>query len=165
MNELERMIREHAAEFDTAAPAEGHEARFLARLAATPLPQEARKTPVRSRFSAFLRAAWIPAFACAALALALVLVLRPSDPFNRVGNDPEAIYLVYMDEVSRIYEDTPANDSSDRDDAIRGITEEQHPYFAELPEEYSPRKRARMLKSYYAELLALAQEVNRSYTN
>jgi len=162
MNELEKYLREHAAEFDTAAPAEGHEERFLARLAATPLPRQAARKP--SRFAAFLRTAWIPAFACAALALALVLI-RPGDPFRKAGNDPEAIYLVYMDEVSRLYEKSPVDDSFDRDEAIRSITEEQDPYFAQLPEEYNPRKRARMLRSYYAGLLALAQEVNDSYIN
>ena len=160
MNELEKYLREHAAEFDTAAPAEGHEERFLARLAATPLPRQAARKP--SRFAAFLRAAWIPAFACAALALALVLI-RPGDPFRTAGNDPEAIYLVYMDEVSRLYQVTPAGDSSDRDAAIRSITEEQSPYFAQLPDEYTPHKRARMLKSYYAGLLSLAQQINEKY--
>ena len=164
MNELEKYLRDHAADFDTAAPAEGHEERFLARLAATPLPQEAPRTPFRARLAAFLRAAWIPAFACAALAVALVLI-RPGDPFRHVGDDPEAIYLVYMDEVSRLYEMAPVDDSFDRDEAIRSITEEQDPYFAQLPEEYNPRKRARMLKSYYAGLLALAQEVNDTYIN
>ncbi|MBP5625572.1 MAG: hypothetical protein J6W98_01490 [Bacteroidales bacterium] len=162
MNELEKYLREHAAEFDTAAPAEGHEERFLARLAATPLPRQASRKP--SRLAAFLRVAWIPAFACAALALALVLI-RPGDPFRKAGNDPEAIYLVYMDEVSRLYEKAPVDDSFDRDEAIRSITEEQDPYFAQLPEEYNPRKRARMLRSYYAGLLALAQEVNDTYIN
>ena len=70
-----------------------------------------------------------------------------------------------MDEVSRLYEKSPVDDSFDRDEAIRSITEEQDPYFAQLPEEYNPRKRARMLRSYYAGLLALAQEVNDSYIN
>ena len=163
MNELEKYIRDHAAEMDTATPAAGHEERFLARLDATPLPQEPSRTPVRSRLASLFRAAWIPAFACAALALALVLVLRPGDPFRRAGDDPEAIYLVYMDEVSRLYEEMPAGDSSDRDAAIRSITEEQNPYFAQLPDEYAPRKRAKMLKSYYAGLLALAQEINDLY--
>lgn len=163
MNELEKYLRDHAAEMDTATPAEGHEERFLARLDATPLPQETRRTPFTARFASFFRRAWIPAFACAALALALVLVIRPGDPFRRAGDDPEAIYLVYMDEVSRLYQVTPAGDSSDRDAAIRSITEEQSPYFAQLPDEYTPHKRARMLKSYYAGLLSLAQQINEKY--
>ena len=163
MNELEKYLRDHAAEMDTATPAEGHEERFLARLDATPLPQEARRVPFTARLAILFRSAWIPATACAALALALVLILRPGDPFRRAGNDPEAIYLAYMDEVSRLYEVTPAGNSSDRDAAIRSITEEQSPYFAQLPDEYGPNKRARMLKSYYSELLSLAQQINEKY--
>jgi len=161
MNDIEKYIRDHAAEFDTAAPAEGHEARFLARLAVTPLPQEAPRKEARS-FAARFRAAWIPALVCAALAGALLLI-RPGDPFRRAGNDPEAIYYAYMEEVSRIYSAAPTGDSAGRDEALRSITEEEDPFFAQLPEELAPRKRARMLRSYYGELLVQAQEVNERY--
>jgi hypothetical protein len=161
MNELEKYIREHAAEFDAAKPAEGHEERFLARLAVTQLPQETRREPSR-RFAPLLRMAWIPALVCAALAAAFLLI-RPGDPFRNAGNDPEAIYLAYLGEVARIYEEMPAGNCADRDEAIRNITEEADPYFDQLPDEYPAEKRARMIKSYYAELLALAEEVNEKY--
>ena len=161
MNELEKYIREHASEFDSAKPAEGHEERFLARLAVTQLPQEARREPSRG-FAALLRRAWIPALVCAALAAAFVLI-RPGDPFRHAGNDPEAIYLAYLGEVARIYGEMPADNCADRDEAIRSITEEEDPYFSQLPDEYPAGKRARMIKSYYAELLALAEEVNEIY--
>ena len=161
MNELEKYLRDHAVEFDTATPAEGHEQRFQARLAATRLPQEAPQKPVRRSFR-ISRALWIPALACAALAAA-VLLIRPGDPFRHVGNDPEAIYLAYMGEVSRLYREVPAGNCSDRDATIQSITEEETPFFDQLPEEYSPEKRARMIKTYYAGLLALAREVNGKY--
>jgi len=161
MNDIEKYIREHATEFDTATPAEGHEARFLARLAVTPLPQEAPRKAARG-FAARFRAAWIPALVCAAVAAALLLI-RPGDPFRRAGNDPEAIYYAYMEEVSRIYQEIPCGDSAGRDDALRDITEEEDPFFAQLPEELAPRKRARILRSYYGGLLAQAQKVNEHY--
>lgn len=161
MTELEKYLRDHAAEFDTATPTEGHEQRFQARLAATQLPQEAPQKPAHRRHRLF-RTLWVPAFACAALAAAILLI-RPGDPFRHVGNDPEAIYLAYMGEVSRIYREVPAGNCSDRDAAIQSITEEETPFFDQLPEEYSAGKRARMIKTYYAELLALAREVNEKY--
>ncbi len=161
MNELEKYIRDHAAEFDAAMPAEGHEERFLARLAVTQLPQEAPQKPARGFWKAF-RAAWIPALVCAALAAAFLLI-RPGDPFRHVSNDPEAIYVAYLGEVARLYEEMPSQNCSERDAAIRSITEEEDPYFNQLPEELSAGKRARMIKSYYAELLALAGEVNKKY--
>ena len=69
MNELEKYIRDHATEFDAAMPAEGHEERFLARLAVTQLPQEAPAKRAGG-FRKVFRAAWIPALVCAAVAAA-----------------------------------------------------------------------------------------------
>jgi len=164
MNELEKYIRGHAAEFDAATPAEGHEARFLARLDATPLPKQTVRPARRSNwFGRLKRIAWVPAFACAALAA--VLVLRPGDPFRRAGNDPAAIYHAYLDQVAQIYLQTPGEDCVGRDVAIQGLTEEEEPFFDQLPPEYSPRKRARILKEYYGDLLSRAQEINNLFIN
>lgn len=161
MNELEKYIRDHAAEFDTAAPAEGHEARFLARLDVTPRQREVR-TPARRPFAFRFRTPWVPAFACAALA-AVLLLIRPGDPFRRAGTDPEAIYFAYMDQVARIYRQVPAGNSDERDAALQSLTEEDEPFFTQLPEEYTPRKRARILKEYYGDLLSRAQEINQMF--
>ena len=94
MKELEKYIREHAAEFDTAEPAAGHEARFLARLDVTPLPSE--DAVIRRPFPPSFRAAarnLIPLFALAVLAVAL-LVIRPgtSHHFLGVPDKPERVY-------------------------------------------------------------------------
>ncbi len=170
MIDFETYIRAHAADFDTQEPAPGHEERFLARLDVTPLPAAA---PVsggspRTRLSSFFRrlrpadllrhpATW----ACAlAACLAVLLILRPGDPFRRAGNDPAAIYLAYMDQVAEIYGQLPPEAGSDRDLTLQEMTEETDPLFTQLPDELSPRQRARILKEYYGELLAGARKLN-----
>lgn len=150
MTELEKYIRSHAADFDTEVPAEGHEARFLARLDET-APAPSFWSALRERF----RLRPVPALALAlACALLLVLVIRPGDPFRGVSNEPEAIYLAYMDRVADLYHELPAADA-----ALREITEEDEPLFAQLPESLSARERTRILKTHYGELLAAARQL------
>ena len=156
MNELEQYIRTHAADFDTQEPAPGHEERFLSRLEAKAAPRPS----VLDRFAACLsrRPVRVLAYAFAA-ALALVLILRPADPFRGTGRDPQKIYLAYMDQVARLYEALPPEDSAERDAALREMTEEEIPLFEQLPEELPSRQRARILKTYYGDLLAGARQL------
>jgi hypothetical protein len=149
MNELEKYIRAHAAEFDTEAPAWGHEERFLARLDVTPGAVVER--PVIRR----LRPANLLALAFAACVAALLLI-RPGDPLHGLSRDPEAIYLAYMDQVADLYRDMPL-----QDDALRAITEEEEPLFDQMPEDMSPRQRSRILKAHYGELLAAARQLKK----
>lgn len=149
MNELEKYIRAHAAEFDTEAPARGHEERFLARLDVTPGAVVER--PVIRRF----RPANLLALAFAACVAALLLI-RPGDPLHGLSRNPEAIYLAYMDQVADLYRDMPL-----QDDALRAITEEEEPLFDQMPEDMSPRQRSRILKAHYGELLAAARQLKK----
>ena len=168
MNELEKYIRDNAAAFDTEAPAEGHEARFLARLdalQASPSPaggrnlffgRLCRKINFRSALhDATARPAWAFAFALAA-ALLLVLIIRPGDPFRGVANEPEAIYLAYMDRVADLYQALPLESST-----LQEITEEEEPLFVQLPDDLSVRERSRILKAHYGELLAAARQLKK----
>ena len=174
MTELEKYIRENAAAFDTESPAEGHEARFLSRLEATQGAGDSpvkpandgkrnqandgiRKPVIDGLWAAIrnLRPAPVLAFAVAACA-ALLLIIRPGDPFRGVSNDPEAIYLAYMDRVADLYHALPLED-----DALREITEEENPLFTQLPENISTRERSRILKNHYGELLAAARQLKK----
>ena len=149
MNELETYIRAHAAQFDTATPPEGHEERFLARVDTRPPARLAalfRPRPVR-----------IALYALASLA-AVLLILRPDDPFRGTGNDPQKIYLAYMDRVAELYQ-TPSTDSRTRDAVLAGITEEEDPLFTQLPEELSRRERGHILKEYYGHMLEAAGQI------
>ena len=155
MNELERFIRSHTADFDTQEPAAGHEERFLSRLDAEAAPRPS----ARRRLAAYFRRP-VPVTAYALVAaLALVLVLRPADPFRGAGRDPQKIYLAYMDQVARLYDALPPEDSAGRDAALQEMTEEEIPLFEQLPEELPSRQRARILKAYYGELLAGARQL------
>jgi hypothetical protein len=182
MTELEKYIRDNAAAFDTESPAEGHEARFLARVdeaSAEPAVRERRGGRSRNWFfgklvrkiipgrplgagrsretaaprNAFARQAWVPALALAC-ALLLILVIRPGDPFRGVSNEPEAIYLAYMDRVADLYQALPLEDGT-----LQEITEEADPLFAQLPDNISSRQRGRILKNHYGELLAAARQL------
>lgn len=150
MNDLEQYIRDHAVQFDSETPAPGHEERFLARLDAAGSP--------RPRPAALFRRPAVRAFALAAAAIALLLVLRPGDPFRGTGNDPQKIYLAYMDRVAELYR-RPSTDSETRDAILAGITEEEDPLFLQIPEELSARERGRILKEYYGRMLAAAGKI------
>lgn len=150
MNDLEQYIRDHAMQFDSETPAPGHEERFLARLDAAGSP--------RPRPAALFRRPAVWAFALAAAAIALLLVLRPGDPFRGTGNDPQKIYLAYMDRVAELYR-RPSTDSETRDAILAGITEEEDPLFLQIPEELSARERGRILKEYYGRMLAAAGKI------
>ncbi len=151
MNDLEKFFREHAAQFDTAEPAEGHEARFLARLDATP----GACHPERSEGSAIRRPRYlIPVFALAVLAAAL-LVFRPgpSRHFLGVPDKPERVYRSYLAQVEKAYLTFPWEDGRDLEGALDELTEEPVSLFEQLPEELSPRRQARILKAYYGDIL------------
>lgn len=158
MNDLEKYIRDHAAEFDTAEPAGGHEARFLARLDVTPIaagtqPKESFRAKTRNLFRRPF--AWALAFVACAVAL-LVLIIRPGDPLHGVSRSPEAIYVAYMDQVADLYRDLPM-----QDDTLREITDEAESLFEQMPEGLSDRQRSRILKDHYGELLAAARQLKK----
>lgn len=159
MTELEQYIRSHTADFDTQEPARGHEERFLSRLDAEASPRPSTLCRLAAYFRRPLR---VPAYALAAV-LALVLVLRPADPFRGTGRDPQKIYLAYMDQVARLYDALPPEDSAGRDAALQEMTEEEIPLFEQLPEELPSRKRSRILKAYYGELLAGARQLKNQH--
>ena len=83
MNDLEQYIRDHAVQFDSETPAPGHEERFLARLDAAGSP--------RPRPAALFRRPAVRAFALAAAAIALLLVLRPEDLSRLYGPGGRAL--------------------------------------------------------------------------
>ena len=165
MNDLERYIREHAAQFDTAEPAEGHEARFLARAdkGACLFPAGGRKLfrsalhDAPARKALFLRpVAW--AFALAA-AVALLLVIRPgaSRHFLGVPDNPERVYRSYLAQVERAYREFPWEDADGWEQTLDELTEEPVSLYEQLPEELPRRQQARILKAYYGGIL---DEVN-----
>ena len=119
---------------------------------------EAAPVPVWTKIRQFLRPAPVIAFALATLAAAF-LIIRPGDPFRGAGNDPEAIYLAYMDRVSRLYQTLPCEDSELRDATLAEITEEEEPLFTQLPEEFSDRERGRILRNHYGRILAAAGQI------
>ena len=158
MKDLEEYIRDHAAEFDTAEPAGGHEARFLARLDVTPIaagtqPKESFRAKTRNLFRRPF--AWALAVVACAVAL-LVLIIRPGDPLHGVSRSPEAIYVAYMDQVADLYRDLPM-----QDDTLREITDEAESLFEQMPEGLSDRQRSRILKDHYGELLAAARQLKK----
>ena len=158
MNDLEKYIRENAAQFDTAEPAPGHEERFLARLDVTPVSQP---EPSRTRFASFraLRPfAW--AFALAAIAVALV-VFRPGTSHHFIGvpNNPERVYRSYLAQVEKAYLHFSWEDDYDWESALDELTEESVSLFEQLPDELSPRRQARILKAYYGDLLDGAKQL------
>lgn len=156
MNDLEKYIRDHAAEFDTAEPAGGHEARFLAHLDVTPIAAGTQsKESFRAKTRNLFRRPFAWALAVVACAVAL-LVLRPGDPLHGVSRSPEAIYVAYMDEVADLYRDLPM-----QDDTLREITDEAESLFEQMPEGLSNRQRSRILKDHYGELLAAARQLKK----
>ena len=158
MKDLEEYIRAHAAEFDTAEPAGGHEARFLARLDVTPSaagtqPKESFRAKTRNLFRRPF--AWV--LAVAACALLLVLFIRPGDPLHGLTRSPEAVYVAYLDQVADLYRELPM-----QDEALREITDEAESLFEQMPEGLSDRQRSRILQNHYGELLAAARQLKKN---
>ena len=153
MKDLEEYIRAHAAEFDTAEPAGGHQARFLARLP----EKESLRTKIRNLFrDALAPQVWVPALA-AACALLLVLFIRPGDPLHGLTRSPEAVYVAYLDQVADLYRELPM-----QDEALREITDEAESLFEQMPEGLSDRQRSRILQNHYGELLAAARQLKKN---
>ena len=153
MKDLEEYIRAHAAEFDTAEPAGGHEARFLTRLP----EKESLRTKIRNLFrDALAPQVWVPALA-AACALLLVLFIRPGDPLHGLTRSPEAVYVAYLDQVADLYRELPM-----QDEALREITDEAESLFEQMPEGLSDRQRSRILQNHYGELLAAARQLKKN---
>ena len=141
MKELEKYIRSHADQFDGMEPLPGHEERFLARL------EQAQK-PARRPW----RVVWSAVAVAASLsALILGTVLYRSNP--------ETIYLAYMDEVSQLYSECPADAGADWDEALASLTEEANPLFLQLPEEMPRLQKARVLRAHYGSLLEGAKQL------
>ena len=200
MNEFEKFIRAHAAEFDAAEVPQGHEERFLAAVEAGALngrgrflrfarndkegfarndrggfARNGRGAAGWGRFLRFARndrgaagegaaagvwdwGAWgMLAGAVAVLVVAAVVLLRPAEGrgyFFGVGNDPQKVYLAYLDRVEDARLALAEREEYNYEGLLRGMTEEAVPLIEQLPEELSGRQQARILKQYYGEILA-----------
>ena len=156
MTELEKYIRLHADEFDGMKPKEGHEERFLEKFAidspVKPANDEGGKPANEGRVWRII----VTALATAAVIAGVFVTGSSFGHFT--GRNPEAIYLAYMTEVSKLYKDSPMEDSASWDDALAQLTEEAVPLFEQLPEEMSRREKARVLKQYYGDLLDGAKQ-------
>ena len=166
MTELEKYIRSHANEFDGMKPKEGHEERFWAKYAidspvkpandegVKPANDEGVKPANDGKGTAKDRRVWRILVTAVAAAAVLAGVFIAGSSFGHfTGRNPEAIYLAYMTEVSKLYKDAPMEDSAAWDDALAQLTEEAVPLFEQLPQELSRRRKARILKEYYGNLL------------
>ena len=129
MTGLEEYIRSHADEFTGQELPAGHQERFLARLDAAQTEDAAPKKPIVQ---------WRVVLATLAVAasLAAVWLAVGKRPFLGIGNNPEAIYLAYMDQVAQLYSACPMEESAAWDQAMARLTEEDVPLFEQLPEEY-----------------------------
>ena len=160
MTELEQYIRSNARQFDVMEPAPGHEDRFLARLEevadmadeGTEVAGASARTSAQTPARRSWRFVWgSVAVAAALLALLAVGAIRLSNP--------EAIYLAYMDQVSRLYSDCPADAGADWDEALASLTDEASPLFLQLPDELSRFQKARILRDHYTSLLEGAKQL------
>lgn len=170
MNELEKYIRAHAAEFDAAEVPQGHEERFLAAVEDLDC---ARNDGVAARsgaagegmaFGAAGWGAWAVLAGAVAVLLAAVVLLRPAEGrgfFFGVGNDPQKVYLAYLDRVEDARLALADNEDYNWEGILRGMTEEAVPLIEQLPEELSGRQQARILKQYYGEILAGVEKLKK----
>ena len=187
MNELEKYIRAHAAEFDAAEVPQGHEERFLAAVEAGALNGRgrflrfarndrrgcARNDRVAARsgaagegtaFGAAGWGTWALLAGAVAVLLAAVVLLRPAEGrgfFFGVGNDPQKVYLAYLDRVEDARLALADNEDYNWEGILRGMTEEAVPLIEQLPEELSGRQQARILKQYYGEILAGVEKLKK----
>ena len=160
MTELEKYILENAGEFNDKAPAEGHEGRFMAKLMAdSPVkPANDGGMPANDGVGKSSGRVWRIIGTIAAAAVMAGVFVAGSSFGHFTGRNPEAIYLAYMTEVSKLYKDCPMEDSASWDEALVQLTEESVPLFEQLPEEMSRREKARILKQYYGDLLDGAKQ-------
>lgn len=141
MKELEKYIRSHADQFDGMEPLPGHEERFLARL------EQAQKPACRP---------WRVVWGAVAVAASLSALIIGTVLYR---SNPETIYLAYMDEVSQLYSECPADAGADWDEALASLTEEANPLFLQLPEEMPRLQKARVLRAHYGSLLEGAKQL------
>ena len=81
--------------------------------------------------------------------------------FFGVGNDPQKVYLAYLDRVEDARLALADNEDYNWEGILRGMTEEAVPLIEQLPEELSGRQQARILKQYYGEILAGVEKLKK----
>lgn len=160
MDKLEEYMRSHAAEFDTETPPEGHEGRFLEKACGmTESPFERLKALFgRNR----MRWSWAAVALAAAVAAVVLLPAGGRGAFLGVRNDPQKVYLAYLDRVERASRALEGEDDYNWEGMLRGMTEEAVPMIEQLPDELSEREQARILKQYYGEILAGVEQLKKA---
>jgi len=171
MNELEKYIRAHAAEFDAAEVPQGHEERFWVAVEEDLRAARNDRSAARSgaavegmAFGAAGWGAWALLAGAVAVLLAAVVLLRPAEGrgfFFGVGNDPQKVYLAYLNRVEDARLALADNEDYNWEGILRGMTEEAVPLIEQLPEELSGRQQARILKQYYGEILAGVEKLKK----
>ena len=159
MDKLEEYMRAHAAEFDTETPPEGHEQRFLEKACGTTESPFERLKALFGRNR--MRWSWA-AVALAAAVAAVVLLPAGRRSFLGVRNDPQKVYLAYLDRVEAISRTLPQGDDYNWEGMLRGMTDEAVPMIEQLPEELSGRQQARILKQYYGDILAGVEQLKKA---
>jgi hypothetical protein len=107
---------------------------------------------------------WALLAGAVAVLLAAVVLLRPAEGrgfFFGVGNDPQKVYLAYLDRVEDARLALADNEDYNWEGILRGMTEEAVPLIEQLPEELSGRQQARILKQYYGEILAGVEKLKK----
>lgn len=103
--------------------------------------------------------AWVSSLVLAGIAaiIATVLVLLLSEGrgyFRGTGDDPQKVYEAYLSHVEAYEQELAADEDYNWVGIMRGMTREAVPMLEQLPEEMSDKEKARLLKSYYGDILA-----------
>lgn len=89
-----------------------------------------------------------------ATAVALLVQTEGRGYFKDAGNDPQKVYEAYLEHVAEYERELAGDEDYNWVGIMRGMTREAVPMIAQLPEEMPDKEKARLLKSYYGDILA-----------
>lgn len=153
MNNLEKYIQDNLEQFNTGELPQGHQKRFMAKLAQEQKP---------GRIRPFTRRAIFASTAAAAVIIALTITGIPAYKEAQLERSVQEIAQEMYRQEAEILQ-MFSQEEQYMINNVKAITEEAIPLAEQLPNELSSEKRAQILRNYYKAKTAALKQIKILY--
>lgn len=160
MENLEKYIQDNLEQFNTGEMPAGHQERFLAKLEALQ-SREQHQEPKPHRLP-IRRILFAASAAAAAIIIALFTALQPGSIESSYSITVQELAQEMYTEEAEILQMLPEDDLQ-MINSVKSITQEAIPLTDLLPDEFSPEKRAEILREYYKAKTAGLKKIKTLY--